>query len=198
MDSYCLCGRFAFLKGKIKIWPAGVDVKYWKPKNNYKHEKNVLVYKKKNAFFQESLEEIAINVETILKKYGWNPLIITYGDYNHKIFRDALEKSQFAVFLCRHESQGLASLESWAMNVPTVPLNIKTQKTDDRIYNVSSSCPYLTEQTGIDWEHLEQFEQIIKNIESMLPNFTPRQWVLEHMTDEISAKILLNIVEQLQ
>jgi len=182
------------LKNRIDIWPAGIDPEYWKPipQKNKNDNKNVLVYVKMQG---KSLQK---PVEDILKKYDWNPISLVYGKYDHTQFRQALSKSRFSVFLSRHESQGLALAESWAMDVPTLPWNIKFLNAHGRKYNPSSACPFLSNMTGEDWANLEEFEAIIKNIESKLQNFSPREWVLENMTDEACANILLNIIESME
>lgn len=181
------------LNGKIRIWPAGVNSDYWKPicedKNN---TKNVLVYVK----FEEA-KLLSKQVSNILQKYNWNPIEITYGNYDHEQFKNILSKCKFSVFLSRSESQGLALAEAWAMDIPTIPWNPGYLKTQFWEYKDISSCPYLNNKLGLDWKTLEEFENIIKNIESKLEDFSPRKWLLENMNDEACANKMLEIIKSL-
>ncbi|MFC1842078.1 hypothetical protein ACFLYU_00260 [Candidatus Dependentiae bacterium] len=179
------------LKERLTIWPAGVDPEYWKPSKNNLKNKNVLVYVKKTG------DKLAPKIKEILEKYDWNPIEIVYGKYNPKQFKEALSKCHFAVFLSLAESQGIALAESWSMGVPTLPWNCRYLNAHGKIYTSVSSCPYLNDQLGLDWKNIDEFESLIQNIETKLNNFSPRRWVLENMTCEISAKIMLDIIESL-
>ena len=81
------------------------------------------------------------------------------------------------------------------MNVPTLIFNPQQWEYRGKFY-FASACPYLTEQTGMDWQKLEQLENMLKNMPKLLDTFNPRKWVLENMTDQISAQHLLNIIEE--
>jgi len=181
------------LEKKISIWPAGVNSEYWKPTdNNKKDNKNVLVYVK----FQDG-KSLFSPVAKILKKYGWNPIQITYGSYNINQFKNLLSQSKFAVFLSRSESQGIALAEAWSMNVPTLPWDPGYLKTRFWEYKIISSCPYLTNELGIKWKTLGELEKLIKNIDIKLKTFRPREWLLENMSDEVCAQYMIDIIEAL-
>lgn len=177
---------------RIAIWPAGVDPEYWKPneKRVAGETKNVLVYVK------GAPREMAIAVENLLRKYDWQPLCINYGSYTVAQYKDALLKSDFAVFLGGTESQGIALAEAWAMDVPTLVYNTRKLFYRGRQFSMASYCPYLTEKTGIDWRELDELEGLIKVMPYCFGEFTPRAWVLDNMTDEVCAKKMLNIVEE--
>lgn len=167
------------LEPKIRVWYAGVDERVWKRSENMRHvpDNNVLVYVK--------------NYE-----HGWNPMPLVYGSYNHTLYREMLSKSTFAVFLSRSESQGIALAEAWAMDVPTLVWNPQDLVVYGKRFDPSSSCPYLTAQTGLDWKTPADLEKILKNMKPLLKQFHPRTWIVQHMTDAISAGMLLNIIEE--
>ncbi len=176
---------------RIAIWPAGVDSEYWKPNENQVagEKKNVLVY------IKGAPREMAIAVENLLRKYGWQPLCIHYGSYTVVQYKDALLKSKIAVFLGGTESQGIALAEAWAMDVPTLVYNTRKLFYRGRQFSMASFCPYLTDKTGIDWRELDELEGLIKAMPYYLDVFSPREWVLNNMTDEVCAKKMLDIVE---
>lgn len=179
------------LAGKIAIWYAGVDIDRWQP--NPSHEKSyVLVYWKTDS------ENFCQKVEELLKKRGYNPTRLKYGTYNHDHYKNVLDRCEFAVFISRSESQGIALAEAWAMNVPTFVWNPGQLYFAGKHYNPVSACPYLTDKQGKDWVTLEQLDIIIQNYQAHKYSFSPRQWIKKHMTDIASAQLLLTIIDNLK
>lgn len=180
--------RYALQKNtnNVDIWYAGVNEHFWKPeiidKNN-----DVLVYWKTEPI------SFCHEVCTILQKYGWKPHIIKYGCYEKNTYKRLLNNSQFAVFLSKNESQGIALAEAWAMDVPTLVWDLQEKHTYlGCTYEYASAAPYLNNFVGMRWKTLKELEAIISNIN--LTIFHPREWVLCNMTDRISALQLLKLV----
>ena len=171
---------------KVKVWFAGVDENYWRPDGKIKNLKKVIVY------WKNARPIFNIYVERKLRQYGFEPIRIVYGKYSPRRFRKALAESKFAVFLSISETQGLALAEAWAMDVPTLVWEPKTEQYYLRGV-IMSAAPYLTPQTGREWKELGELEKLLQN-QSWPVLCRPRQWVLENMTDEISAKLLLSYV----
>lgn len=176
------------LIGRIAVWPAGIDEYYWSPLNHDQKTKNVIIYWKTES------EQFINQIKQCLVARGWNPLLVRYGFYNQQHYKELLQNAAFAVFISISESQGLALAEAWSMNVPTIVWDQQYLVAHGREYKIVSSCPYLSNQAGMRWKTLDEFENSIKNIDSLLPCYTPRAWVLEHMTDSESIRNLMNIV----
>jgi len=174
------------LKGRIRAWPAGVDEKFWQP-IKMKKSRDVLVYWKTES------EEFIRAIENKLKELGWKPLRVVYGKYNQSEFKKKLSKVKFSVFISKSESQGIALAESWAMDVPTLVWNPKDLVTRGKASFHLSSCPFLDKKTGLEWVTISDFERILKNFDQLSHAFKPRQWVLDNMTDRISAQLLLKL-----
>ncbi|BDC34782.1 hypothetical protein Noda2021_07400 [Candidatus Dependentiae bacterium Noda2021] len=179
------------LAGKIAVWFAGVDVNFWQPAA-HDQKPNVLVYWKTDS------ESWCIAAEDIIRKYGYNPTRLRYGAYSTDHYKSVLHGCQFAVFLSRSESQGVALAEAWAMDVPTFVWNPQAMSAYGKVYNPVSACPYLTDAQGKDWQTLEQLDSLVSNFKNNHHSFTPRAWTLEHMTDQHSAQLLLTIIEELK
>ncbi len=174
----------------IHVWPAGVDQEYWKPENPHKTNK-VLIYWKTES------EEFCKEVEKIIKKNGWQPIILKYGDYSKEKYKKILNRVTYAVFISVSESQGIALAECWAMNVPTLVWNPEEPIFYlGKCFSPVSSCPYLTKETGISWKTLPELNELVQMIPGNLDNFAPRKWVINHMTDTISIEMLLNIINE--
>lgn len=183
------------LASRIAIWPSGVDINFWVPEKNARErlaEKHVLVYVK------GAPQELVRSVEQCLGRYGWAITRITYGSFDHASYKNALAKSTFAVFLGGPESQGLAFVEAWSMDVPTLVYDMRKAFISGKKYSTVSYCPYLSAATGIDWRELDEFEGLVKAMPNCLDIFSPRQWVLENMSDEVCSKHLLEIIDSVR
>lgn len=174
---------------RCRVWYAGIDKDFWQPlSSSANSSKNVLVYwKTESVSFCEQ-------VEKTLKEHGWNPKRLKYGSYKPEQYKKMLQDCRFAVFISATESQGLALAECWAMDVPTLPWNPKTAVILEKNCNFVSSCPYLTPQTGFDWQNLEELKALLRSIDRQLSLCSPRKWVLDNMTDEISVAKLIGII----
>lgn len=179
------------LINRIKIWSAGVDENYWKPKNNCLPNNNVIIYYKNASNYLQK------KVTMLLKKYSWNLIHIKYGCYTQKEYKSALTNCIFAVFLSRKESQGIALAEAWSMNVPTIVWNPQESINLGNFTYTTSSAPYLSKKTGISWKKIKDLKEIIIHINSNLKLFCPRKWVLKNMTDIISTKSMMKIVNNI-
>jgi len=177
------------MESRCKVWYAGVDQDFWKQSyNDYKYSKDVLVYwKTEGIAFCTAIEELLIN-------YGWNPVRLKYGSYNTEQYKNVLRNCRFAVFISRSESQGLALAECWSMDVPTLPWNPKSTVILGHQCDYVSSCPYLNDKLGKDWKTLNELEAILQSIDVFLFSCAPREWVMNFMTDEVSVKELIKII----
>jgi hypothetical protein len=183
------------IKINIAIWPAGVDETFWQPSNQDKSSnKNVLVYCKAES----DGPKFYAQVEHHVRSHGWNPIRITYGSYNQQHYKSVLDQCRFAVFLSRSESQGLALAECWAMNVPTLVWNPGTAYIAGKATHTASAAPYLTAATGQFWKDFDEFDTRLQQFNSWYPQCTPRDWVLENMTDKVSAQLLLNLINKVE
>lgn len=177
------------LAGRIKVWAAGVDERYWNGLRPHASSKTVLLYQKSVS------EELGLACERLLRSMGWSPIRVVYGRYTKDEYREVLASSVFAVFLSRSESQGLALAEAWAMNVPTLVWDPGELTFEGRKYSTVSACPYLTSETGLSWETVTELEEVLTHVDDVVTSRAPRQWVLDHMTDEIAARNLLSMIE---
>lgn len=178
------------LKGRIKCWYAGIDTTYWAPASQTRVEKqkNVLVYWK-----TESMRFITA-IEALLKSYGFMTHRVQYGSYKPAEYKQLLQICDFAVFISRSESQGIALAEAWSMNIPTFVWNPEALHAHNYLYSCVSACPYLTEDTGFTWKSLQDLDERLR-LDTQRA-YSPRAWVQQHMTNRISAQLLLSIIDE--
>ena len=180
----------ASLTDRLHIWFAGVDAEYWKPTNT-KNSKEVLVYWKTEP------EPFCAQVESVIRKKGFNPVRIQYGSYKKEHYKKMLEQAVFVVFISKVESQGIALLEAWSMDVPTLVWNPQDFRAYGKVYSEVSSCPYLTDACGRDWKYLPQLEALLDKASEIIASCASRQWVHENMTDAHSAQCMLDFINKL-
>ena len=174
------------LVGKIAIWYAGVDTNYWKPIQKEK-EKEILVYWKNTT-----PKAFCLEVEAIIKKNGYSVNRVRYGHYNKQYYKNMLNRSAYAVVLSVTETQSLALVEAWAMNVPTIVWYPEIEHSFIRGV-ITTAAPYLSEDTGVKWKELNDLDSLLADNTLSSKTFSPRDWVLNNMTDRISAELLIKI-----
>ena len=64
-------------------------------------------------------------------------------------------------------------------------------------WNNVTSCAYLNPWVGKDWKTVEDLESLLKNFEIDATPYHPRRWVLLHMTDKISAEVLIHFIREM-
>ncbi len=177
------------IAGKVAVWAAGVNEEEFTAPENPIKRFDYLVYLKSDE------KEIAEEVKKRIATAGYNFAEISYGDYSKEQYREQLKASRFLLFISRSESQGLALAEAWAMDVPTIVWDPGEVTIKGMQYENPSSCPYLTEKTGLRFRDAAGFSAILEKLNEIKNGFSPRRWLLENMTDKLAAVNLLKIFE---
>ena len=177
------------LNNKILSWPAGVDTDFWKP-SLLKNKDRVIVFDKRSK--TDGPERTKPYVD-FLSQAGWHvDVLIRSQDrgYSHDQYLKSLQHSSLMIgFTVGSESQGIAWAEAWAADIPTLILKNTSNVWAGRRYTCSTA-PYLTSQNGLFFDDFEDFKLRFAYWESHRDQFTPRAWVLEHMSDEVCASRL--------
>jgi len=182
------------LKERIRVWAAGIDETYWTPVLQANNNK-VLIYRKDSGFDFKPLIQC-------LEKVHFAHTSIAYGDYSEEDYRNILNKTSAAIFVSASESQGIALLEAWAMDVPTFvwdpgSAEIRSHMRQERIRN-TSAAPYLSPSTGKKWKDIQELYKILEEFKARSYKYTPREWVINNMTDKRMAQALMNIFEEIK
>ena len=172
------------LRSKLFEWPAGVDTKYWRPASSSRGD-SILVFEKQK---KGPVGPIGPYIKFVQDK-GWDIRVLRYGTYAHDEYREALKSSCLMVGFVRDESQGLAWLEAWSSDVPTLLWRNSVNESYGRRYECSTA-PYLNSDNGLFFGDLEDFVRKFNYWEKHQELFRPRKWVLENMTDEVCAAAL--------
>ncbi len=159
----------------IKVWASGVDTQYWRSEK--KIRRNVLIYRK----YDES--DDVVTVCNYLRERNISYKVFEYGKYQQRAFKKYLGSSFAGIWLAGSESQGMALLQAWSMDVPTLVRrkNTYVDKLTSRIYPCSSA-PYLSPEAGQFSETESLTENDLINFFNPSFKFHPRRYVNENFT----------------
>lgn len=177
------------LNDRIFAWPAGVDTKYWQPDSTIQRDR-ILIFDKRLV---DDDPERTKPYADYLRGLGWRVDVLsrcgTHG-YTQVQYRLLLQQSCLMLgFTVGSESQGIAWAEAWSCDVPTLILRNTSKTHQGRTYNCSTA-PFLNEATGLFFDDLNDFKQQFEYLQNHRKQFTPRNWVMKNMSDEVSARIL--------
>ncbi|MBB2144095.1 glycosyltransferase family 1 protein [Pedobacter sp. LMG 31464] len=186
-----------------KIWPAGIDTNFWKPKEN-STKKHLLLYVKFLWNKEENEVKLLAPIELFLKDKQISYKIIRYGSYSLTDYKELLQESIGMIFLCEHESQGLAYQEAMSMNVPILAWDkgvwLDSNRFDwgEKELVPASSAPYFSEECGEKFHNLLSFKSIFNQFyaKSTLHEYSPRNYVINNLSLEKSASKMLEIIKE--
>lgn len=188
----------------VSIWPSGIDTETWRPVSHEKKAKTILVYDKvrwdRESYESELIAPIVkrIEKEEIAVKY------IRYGKYKEKDFKEILGQVDAMIFLCEHETQGFAYLQTLSANVPIFawdrggPWKDPSYYPDKVYFEPVTSVPYWDSRCGEKFSTIEEFQFNFSLFwkKVTIDEYQPREFILENFRlEERSAKYLQLIQE---
>lgn len=174
------------LKRNCAIWTAGVDTDFWIPSDTPKSTSRILFYQKNGP------QSLVDQCRAAVQKQGFTTTTLSYGSYDRETYLRELQQSAASVFFSSSESQGIALAEAWSANVPTLVWNVGEVEYKGRKLQ-ATSAPYLSASTGLFFSSPEEFETVFLRWKRERNTFAPRRWALEHMSDQVSARMLCTL-----
>ena len=189
---------------KVMAWPVGIDTEKWKQMTT-KKTTDVLVYDKIRWRHDEYADSLLNPIISYLKKNNLSYSTIRYGFYKQEEFLERLAASKSMIFLCEHETQGIAYQQTLSCNVPIFAWDRGGYWQDPYYYPEKvkyqpvSSVPYWDERCGCKFKNFDEFEQGFSFFFDKVTNnyFSPRDYILENLTLEKCAEKYLEIVKSL-
>ncbi len=181
---------------KVSAWPVGIDTEMWAASTESSKNTDVLIYDKvrwEHSYYESSLIE---PIRKLLKDQGISYSEIRYGYYKEENFRELLSRCKSMIFLCEHETQGLAYQQALSCGVPVLawdrggPWQDPAYYPEKVIFEPVTSVPYWDERCGMRFSCIEEFSDAL-NIFWMgvsSNRFKPREFILDNLTLEICAK----------
>lgn len=179
----------------IAVWPVGIDVDRWQPQDPARKSYDVLLYDKvrwQRERYEPSLIE---PIRRQLRETGRSFREIRYGFYREEQFQSALAECRTMIFLCEHETQGIAYQQASSCNVPVLAWDRGGFWQDPAYFPHRvefapvSSVPYWDDRCGRTFASIEQFDDAWGEFwdESQPRRYSPRSYILENLTLEKCA-----------
>ena len=189
--------------GHLALWPAGIDVDRWYAAPASTKTVDVLIYDKIRWDREQRVPELLDAAIAEFVRRGLTFEIIRYGAYRPDDFRRALDRCRCMLFLTEHESQGLACNEAMAAGLPVLAWDqgwcLDPKRFDWGLPEIpATSVPFFDERCG---ERFSSGAALPPALDSFLERlwsgaFAPRDFVLEHLTLEKSARRFLGYLDE--
>lgn len=173
----------------VRTWPVGIDTRRWTP-NAGEKSIDVLLYDKvrwNHDAFESSLLE---PIRTHLRQTGLSFAEIRYGYYREEEFHQLLRRSHSMVFVCEHETQGIAYQQALSCDVPICAWDRGGDWQDPEYYpehlryGPVSSVPYWDSRCGEKFVDARDFPETFDLMwnGTQAKTYSPRNYILENLT----------------
>lgn len=108
----------SYFGDRCAIWPVGIDTEFWSPSGTQRNRHDFLIYDKIRWNYDLISSELLTPIRLMLNERRLSYEELRYGFYSPETYKAALARCRAIIFLCEHESQGLAYQECLSSNVP--------------------------------------------------------------------------------
>ncbi|MFI5158507.1 MAG: glycosyltransferase [Sphingobacteriales bacterium] len=193
-----------FYRDKVISWPVGIDTDYWRPQAGEK-QFDFLIYDKIRWEHDQFQTELIDPIVELLEQRDLSYRFIKYGNYTPSQLKTKLGQSRAVIFLCEHETQGLAYQQILATDTPILAWNRggywqDTEYYPHRVrYDPVTSVPYWDDRCGRTFTGADDFNLALELFTGTRAKnaYSPRAYILENLTLEKCASEYVNIVRSL-
>lgn len=189
----------------VESWPVGIATRCWTPSPVSQKKFDVLLYDKirwRRGHFRGELTEA---IREQLRARGLSFVELRYGFYREEEFRKLLAASRSMIFLCEHETQGIAYQQALSCDVPIFAWDVEGPWTDPAyyphrvIYGPVTSVPYWDERCGAKFKDARGFRDGWADFWAGVVGgrFKPREYILENLTLERCSGAYVDIARSL-
>jgi hypothetical protein len=190
----------------VEAWPVGIDTDSWLPSTLEDKTIDVLLYDKVRWDHDQYESSLIEQIRIVLKKQGRSFREIRYGNYREEEFQACLSECRAMIFLCEHESQGIAYQQALSCGVPIMAWDRGGPWKDPEffphrfVFEPVTSVPYWDDRCGVRFENFSEFEAQWGKFwnDATAGRFCARAFVLEHLTLEKCALDYVRIAQGLE
>lgn len=180
----------------VAVWPVGIDTDRWQPRAAAEKPFDVLLYDKVRWDHERYASGLIEPIRGRLRQAGRSFREIRYGAYREVEFEAALAECRTMIFLCEHETQGIAYQQALAAGVPILAWDRGGYWQDpayfpDKVkFQPVTSVPYWDERCGLTFAAIEAFDDAWRDFwdEYQSGRYDPRAYILENLTLEQCAQ----------
>lgn len=191
----------------VEAWAVGIDTELWSPLDGRRSPPrfDFLLYDKVMWNRERKEPELLQPIRETLRAAGLTAAEIRYGHYHEEQFRHLLHEVRGMIFLCEHETQGIAYQQALASGVPILAWDGAGFWEDpecypDRVrYKPVSSVPYWDERCGLKFAGMAEFKPKLDQFLSGLDagRFSPRQYIVENLSLADCARRYVDAVQRI-
>ncbi len=191
---------------RVILWPVGIATDEWTQAPIQQKDIDFLVYDKVRWEHDNYESKLITPIESYLRAQGLKVATIRYGFYREEDFHSLLNRSQAMIFLCEHETQGIAYQQALSCGVPILVWDRGGYWQDPSYFphrvqfHPVSSVPYWDERCGVKFKDESEFAEKLTEFQQKLylQQFAPRDYILENLTLEKSAQRYIEILAEVQ
>ncbi len=185
----------------LVTWFGGIDVADWPDARDSHKDWDFLVYDKIRWHRDRLVPDFQQPLLAKLTGRGLSFKIVRYGRYTLGQYRTLLRRSRAMLFLCEHETQGMAYQEALASNVPVLAWDqgywLDPNRTLWEAQPIkASSVPYFSETCGERFRDLEDFDQSLDHFRARFNRYEPRAYIADALSPALSAELYLRAYRQ--
>jgi hypothetical protein len=180
-----------------RVWFAGMDLDRTPDYRDRPKDVDLLVYDKIRWNRDTLVPSVLEPVLAEAARRGLRVERLPYGGYQPADYHALLARSRGMLFVCEHETQGLAYQEAMTANVPILAWDPELWLDPNRAsYTpepvVASSVPYFSPACGERFRDAAAFPEALTRFLAGLPTYEPRRYVRDHLSLERSAAVYLD------
>ena len=191
---------------RVKVWPVGIDTDTWSPSDRAKKDIDILIYDKilwnRDALVPGVLAPIIEHLDAKQLR----TVVLSYGRYREQYFRHLVSRSRAMIYLCEHETQGIALQQALAASLPVFAWDRGGEWRDpsyfpDRVrFGPVTTVPYWDARCGATFGNIEAFRREFSDFWHTATQgaFAPRSYILEHFTLSRGAQRYLDIIQSVR
>ena len=191
---------------KVLAWPVGIDTDKWVSRQVNHKNIDILLYDKVRWEHELYKDKLIEPIQSCLERQGLKIAVLRYGFYQEEEFHSLLARSKAMIFLCEHETQGIAYQQALSCGVPILAWDRGEFWQDPAYFPEKvqfapvSSVPYWDDRCGVKFKDFCEFPSQLEEFLDKLSRqqFAPRDYVLENLTLEKCAQHYVEILEEAQ
>lgn len=182
----------------MALWFGGMDLVEWPDASSHPKDIDFVVYDKIRWNRETIVPQIRDPLLNELSRRNLSFEILRYGQHTNDTYRRTVQRSRGLLFLCEHETQGMAYQEAMASNVPILAwdqgywLDPNRPRWEPNPVP-ATSVPYFGAACGerFGYHGADDFAAALGRFLAKRETYAPRAWVAEHLSFEQSAQLYL-------